>query len=49
MQSVRLVNVHPGNEELDFPPSTGETLADTVPALGSQAVVVRISYTVPID
>jgi hypothetical protein len=49
MQSVTLVNVHPGNEELDFPSSTEETPGETIPVLASQKVTVRISYTVPID
>ena len=49
MQSVRLVNVHPGNEELDFPSSTEERLGETIALLASQKVTVRISYTVPID
>lgn len=49
MKSVTLVGVHPGNEELDFPASTDETLGDTMPVLLTQKVRVRISYTVPID
>jgi hypothetical protein len=49
IQSVKLINVHPGNEELDFPSSTEETLGETIPILSAQKVAVRISYTVPID
>ncbi len=48
-ESVTLVNVHPGNEELDFAASTDETPGDTLPVLAAQKVKVRISYTVPID
>lgn len=47
MDSVTLIGVHPGNEELDFPASTDEKLGEIL--LGAQKVTVRISYTVPID
>lgn len=47
MKSMWLVNVHPGNEELDFPSSTEEKLGET--ALLSRKITVRISYTVSID
>jgi hypothetical protein len=47
MQSVTLIGVHPGNEELDFPASTSETPGEIL--LGAQKVTVRLSYTVPID
>ncbi len=47
LQSVTLVNVHPGNEELDFPASTEETPGEIL--LGAQKVTIRISYSVPID
>jgi hypothetical protein len=47
MQSVTLIGVHPGNEELDFPADTTETPGEIL--LGAQKVTVRLSYTVPID
>jgi len=47
--SVILIGVHPGNEELDFPSATEETLGQKFPALATQEVIVRISYTVPIE
>jgi hypothetical protein len=49
MQSVKLIGVHPGNEELDFPSQTSETLGETIPIFATVKVTVRISYTVPID
>lgn len=48
-QSVQLIGVHPGNEELDFPSSVEETPGELLPALATQKFTVRISYTVPID
>lgn len=45
--SVRLVNIHPGNEELDFPSSSGETRQ---PILGPrERVTARSSYSVLLD
>ncbi|ATY14543.1 DUF4157 domain-containing protein [Amycolatopsis sp. AA4] len=47
--SMRLVGVHPGNEELDFPASVTETPGQTYPVLATREIIVRISYTAPID
>jgi len=49
LRSVRLVNVHPGNEEIDFPSDVSETPGEMYPVLAARKVTVRISYTVPID
>jgi hypothetical protein len=47
--SVRLISVHPGNEELLFPNSAEETPGETFPALATRKITVRLGYTVPID
>ncbi|WP_069163753.1 eCIS core domain-containing protein [Nocardia altamirensis] len=49
LASVRLIGVHAGNEELDFPPSVSETPGEAYPVLATRRFTIRISYTVPID
>jgi hypothetical protein len=48
--SVRLVNVHPGNEELDFPSSNSETIEPLSGLFqGTEKVTVRSSYSLLLD
>jgi hypothetical protein len=48
-QSVRLVGIHPGNEELDFPAAVTETLSQDPPGFYARSWTIRISYTVPLE
>ena len=47
--SVQLINIHPGNEDLDFDPNSTETVSNEYPVLLTERVAHEFSYSVLVD